>query len=499
MRGQTYKKGIGLGGRSRAVLAQVDWLCNASLNSHPRDNRAFTQLFSLLVGLMGDSCREHYSAAEASVDAHDNIALRMLVGDSCREHYSAAEASVDAHDNIALRMLVGDSCREHYSAAEASVDAHDNIALRMLVGDSCREHYSAAEASVDAHDNIAFPPLLEVAVALMKAGRKPLVMAPRVLLAPRHPYSFSIMPKAHKVRPALHSVTGPKAAPIGPPSGDSSSPKTPKTPKAPADEGIDFFEATFKQGEKPICVYELRTYVFRRHIPHMSCVSLEAGTPASKNGVFKANFPLDGGRFLRDRFVERMLPTSFSKPIQVDLSISHASAFGYWVEYDGANPGSRIKGREGYFNIDPILRTKSYISIFSFRREEKARVLNLSGISSSTSCRCFLEGKRTWEQMELDTATIEYSASVQSAGLHTVVTSEQDIAALIGSFQAAVKEALDKQEVITWSGQDATRKAVVQLAEIVRASGDAKGPGKLERKFGTHVFGAAAGFVKEYR
>lgn len=53
------------------------------------------------------------------------------------------------------------------------------------------------------------------------------------------------------------------------------------------------------------------------------------------------------------------LPTNLSKPIQIDLPISHAGAFCYWVEYDGDAPGSRVKGREGYFNIDPILRTKS--------------------------------------------------------------------------------------------------------------------------------------------
>jgi hypothetical protein len=55
----------------------------------------------------------------------------------------------------------------------------------------------------------------------------------------------------------------------------------------------------------------------------------------------------------------RRLPTDFSKPIHVDLPISHAGAFCYWVEYDGDAPGERVKGREGYFNIDPILRTKA--------------------------------------------------------------------------------------------------------------------------------------------
>ena len=62
--------------------------------------------------------------------------------------------------------------------------------------------------------------------------------------------------------------------------------------------------------------------------------------------------------FFFDRVASR-LPTDFSKPIHIDLPISHAGAFCYWVEYDGDTPGSRTKGREGYFNIDPILRTKS--------------------------------------------------------------------------------------------------------------------------------------------
>jgi len=52
------------------------------------------------------------------------------------------------------------------------------------------------------------------------------------------------------------------------------------------------------------------------------------------------------------------LPQDFSKPIQVDLPISHAGAFIYWIEYDGPN-NERIKGRSGYFNVDPILKTKA--------------------------------------------------------------------------------------------------------------------------------------------
>lgn len=47
------------------------------------------------------------------------------------------------------------------------------------------------------------------------------------------------------------------------------------------------------------------------------------------------------------------------------MPISHAGAFTYWVEYDGDEDGTRVKGREGYFNIDPILRTQARSSIVS--------------------------------------------------------------------------------------------------------------------------------------
>jgi glycogen debranching enzyme len=57
-----------------------------------------------------------------------------------------------------------------------------------------------------------------------------------------------------------------------------------------------------------------------------------------------------------------------SKPIKIDLPISHAGAFLYWVEYDTKTETgelTRIKGREGYFNIDPILRVKKRSAILS--------------------------------------------------------------------------------------------------------------------------------------
>ncbi|KAG9123786.1 hypothetical protein FRC07_013965 [Ceratobasidium sp. 392] len=143
-------------------------------------------------------------------------------------------------------------------------------------------------------------------------------------------------------------------------------PKTPG-PKTPADEAIDFFEST-ERGTKHINVYELKleedggpnrersyTRLPPAYTPYVLRVTIDAGSPASRNGVFQTNFPLDGGQFDRNRFVERKLPTDFSKPIKIDLPISHAGAFVYWLEYDG--PDGRVKAREGYFNVDPVLST----------------------------------------------------------------------------------------------------------------------------------------------
>ncbi|KAJ7077886.1 glycoside hydrolase family 13 protein [Mycena belliarum] len=180
------------------------------------------------------------------------------------------------------------------------------------------------------------------------------------------------MPKGRKgtYGKSKPAVTIPKRSASA--SSSHSSPVELKTPKTPADEGIEFFQSSLAPGETPIQVYELRlepdgaphkdrSYIRLppSYVPYILRVSIDAGTPASKNGVFKTNFPLDGGKFGRDKFTKRKLPTDFAKPIQIDLPISHAGAFVFWIEYDGHAPGERVKGREGYFNIDPILRTKS--------------------------------------------------------------------------------------------------------------------------------------------
>ncbi|KAG6836985.1 hypothetical protein H0H93_016689 [Arthromyces matolae] len=179
---------------------------------------------------------------------------------------------------------------------------------------------------------------------------------------------FLTMAKSKKQHPA--QLRKPVSVVIPPSS--TPSPLTPTTPKTPADEGIEFFETQIRLGDPPINVYELRldtdggphkdsSYIRLppAYVPYILRVSIDAGTPAARNGVFKTNFPLDGGVFGRDRFAERKLPTDYSKPIHVDLPISHAGAFIFWIEYDGEISGERIKGRAGYFNIDPHLKIKA--------------------------------------------------------------------------------------------------------------------------------------------
>ncbi|KAF6752983.1 glycogen debranching enzyme [Ephemerocybe angulata] len=138
-------------------------------------------------------------------------------------------------------------------------------------------------------------------------------------------------------------------------SSSRSSTPAPLTPKTPAEEGLDFFGGAVKAGEEPIRVYELRLgadggpskdleYVRLppAYTPYILRVSIEAGTPASKN----------------ERISERTLPQDFSKPIQIDLPIAQAGAYKYWIEYEEGS-GVRTKGHTGYFNIDPVLKLKA--------------------------------------------------------------------------------------------------------------------------------------------
>ena len=112
---------------------------------------------------------------------------------------------------------------------------------------------------------------------------------------------------------------------------------------------------------------------------------------------------------------------------------------------------------------------------------------------------------------------LQFSASLESLGLPTTVSSEQDIARLVDGFEnylkqlnlwqyyvldvkaerAAVKDALDKQDITQWTGTDVAHKTVEELAAIIRDSGNIEGHRKLEKRFGVRVPGpVAAGFVK---
>ncbi|KIY70306.1 glycoside hydrolase family 133 protein [Cylindrobasidium torrendii FP15055 ss-10] len=427
----------------------------------------------------------------------------------------------------------------------------------------------------------------------------------------------------------------------------SSSPTSssaPVTPKTPADEGIEFFESASAPGDSPIRVYELRLdadggpHKDRSYIrlppaytPYILRVSMNAGTPAAKNGVFKTTFPLDGGAFGRDRFCERKLPSDFSKPIQVDLPISHAGAFMFWVEYDG-DSGERVKGREGYFNVDPVLRIKARTPILSSRLEplpagEGATILDqdvnlpLDGISVLTVVSKWMGALTEWRRyfaeaqergytmlhypplqergesdspysirdqlkydpglfkdgrasdggvskmkeilkvaredygllsltdvvlnhtandspwlaehpeagfspantphltpaLELDTAMIQFSGTLASKGLPTIVKSSSDVDKLLTAFEGvvrglnlwqfyvldtkrekdSVKTALSSNNVTPWSGTPVAGKSVVELADIVRSTGKISGYQALAGRFCTSVDGAvAAGLVK---
>ncbi|BGP12177.1 hypothetical protein JCM10213_004743 [Rhodosporidiobolus nylandii] len=87
-------------------------------------------------------------------------------------------------------------------------------------------------------------------------------------------------------------------------------------------------------------------------------ITIDPGTAASREGVLRTNFPLDGGEFARDKWAEIKLPQDFSKPFEIDLPITSAGAFSYHVKYL-TDSGSRATSQPGYFVVDPILRVPS--------------------------------------------------------------------------------------------------------------------------------------------
>ena len=118
--------------------------------------------------------------------------------------------------------------------------------------------------------------------------------------------------------------------------------------------------------------------------------------------------------------------------------------------------------------------------------------------------------------LELDSCMIQFSSSLQSNGLPTVVTSEDDINVLISAFEKATRElnlwqyyvldstrerksiiaALQSGNIILWSGPDVQKKTVDDLADALKKADKINGLGQLASKFAVAVDGpVAAGFT----
>ena len=119
--------------------------------------------------------------------------------------------------------------------------------------------------------------------------------------------------------------------------------------------------------------------------------------------------------------------------------------------------------------------------------------------------------------LELDTAILNFSISLQKRGLPIQVTSAADVDTLMHSLtwylksldfwqyyvldvkaeRESVKEALSTDDVIPWDGPDLKAKTTVELFQILRDSGKIIGYRGLAGRFSTKVDGpVAAGFVK---
>lgn len=118
-----------------------------------------------------------------------------------------------------------------------------------------------------------------------------------------------------------------------------------KTPRTPADEALSYFSSPLSPSSlsNPIQVFELplepdggpskeRSYIRLppAYTPYILRVILEAGTPASRNAVFRTNFPLDGGMFEREKFCERKYVFCFFPFFSLMLlSLTSAVYIGY--------------------------------------------------------------------------------------------------------------------------------------------------------------------------
>lgn len=119
--------------------------------------------------------------------------------------------------------------------------------------------------------------------------------------------------------------------------------------------------------------------------------------------------------------------------------------------------------------------------------------------------------------LELDTAIVEFSASLAAKGLPTSIGSQQDVDTLANAFademkslnlwqyyvldvsatKASIKGALESGDIVTWDGADVAGKNVVDLAKALRDSSKIHGLGLFSGRFKVNVPGpVAAGFVQ---
>lgn len=118
---------------------------------------------------------------------------------------------------------------------------------------------------------------------------------------------------------------------------------------------------------------------------------------------------------------------------------------------------------------------------------------------------------------ELDSAIIDFSSSLTSRGLPTIITSENDVNVLIAAFDKvarglnlwqyyvldpkrekdSIRAALTSGNVETWTGPNVKGKAGGDLADILRSEKKVTGLGRLASRFGVHVESpVAAGFIQ---
>ncbi|KAI7946805.1 hypothetical protein MJO29_011332 [Puccinia striiformis f. sp. tritici] len=101
--------------------------------------------------------------------------------------------------------------------------------------------------------------------------------------------------------------------------------------------------------------------------PYLLRFSIAAGARASNSGTLYTNFPLEGHAFERKKFHAHSLPQDTSQPVQIDLKVTQAGAFEFYVEFQGdsTKEEDRVKSKPGYFNVDPVLTAPGRHKILS--------------------------------------------------------------------------------------------------------------------------------------